>query len=54
MKFLISIQKVTLYNAIQRNCNIDIIKILLNNDKIDVNLLNIFFINIKYNFQMLF
>ena len=44
MKFQIKIQKTALCIAIEKE-NIDIIKLLLNNDKLDINQLNIFNIN---------
>ena len=43
MKFKYNLYKTALYCAVEKE-NIDIVKLLLTNDKIDVNILNILFI----------
>ena len=44
MKFLILFYKTAFYLAVEKE-NLEIIKLLLTNDKIDINIINIFLIS---------
>ena len=52
MKSLFNIQKTALYIAVE-NENVDIIRLLLMNDKLDVNIISILSIIIQYNFNFI-
>lgn len=53
MKFYLKINKTALFLAIEKE-NIEIIKLLMSNENIDINIINVFlFIDHKIHYQIL-